>query len=190
MSKKEQISKMGYYEINKIVSGTKVSYEVDSGQYLFVARFKKYIVNPYRDRKEFNTLEKAKQYITIKLGKQKTRKEKILKSLPKSLYLILIKEQATNKTFVKVGITSKKFIMRRFSKAYGYEGYVIVSILRRIDTPDAEALESEIKEKLNKKKSVKKYRPILESFSGYSECFDYENVLEITKIFDDLTKNT
>ena len=33
--------------------------------------------------------------------------------------------------------------------------------------------ETDIKEKLNKKRSVKKYRPLLESFSGYSECFDY-----------------
>jgi hypothetical protein len=74
--------------------------------------------------------------------------------------------------------------MRRFSKAYGYDGYVVETILRRIDTPDAERLESEIKEKLNKKRSVKKYRPILESFSGYSECFDFLCLEEIVKIFD------
>ena len=79
--------------------------------------------------------------------------------------------------------------MRRFSKAYGYEGYVVESILRRIDTPDAEKLESDIKEKLNKKRSVKKYRPILESFSGYSECFNYDGIDEIVKIFDSLTKS-
>ena len=76
--------------------------------------------------------------------------------------------------------------MRRFSKAYGYEGYVLESILRRIDTPDAEELESEIKALLNKKRSVKKYRPILESFSGYSECFDYKGLEDIIKIFDSL----
>jgi hypothetical protein len=79
--------------------------------------------------------------------------------------------------------------MRRFSKAYGYDGYVVETILRRIDTQKAEELESEIKEKLNKKRSVKKYRPILESFSGYSECFDYLCLEEIVKIFDELTKN-
>ena len=98
----------------------------------------------------------------------------------------LIKEESTEKTFVKVGITSKRFIMRRFSKAHGYEGYIVETILRRIETPNAEDLESEIKEKLNKKRSVKKYRPILESFSGYSECFDYLCLNEIVKIFDDL----
>jgi hypothetical protein len=76
--------------------------------------------------------------------------------------------------------------MRRFSKAYGYEGYIVESILRRIETPNAEKLESDIKEKLNKKRSVKKYRPILESFSGYSECFNYDGLDEIIKIFDEL----
>jgi len=102
--------------------------------------------------------------------------------------LVLIKEESSGKTFVKVGITSKRFIMRRFSKAYGYEGYVVETILRRIDTPNAEKLESDIKDKLNKKRSVKKYRPLLESFSGYSECFDYNGLEDIIKIFDTLTK--
>jgi hypothetical protein len=62
--------------------------------------------------------------------------------------------------------------------------------LRRIDTPDAERLEDEIKDKLNKKRSVKKYRPILESFSGYSECFDYKGLDDIIKIFDSLTNKS
>jgi hypothetical protein len=119
----------------------------------------------------------------VKRGQDKKKK---LAKLPKSLYLVLIKEESTGKTFVKVGITSKRFIMRRFSKAYGYEGYIIESILRRIETPNAEKLESDIKEKLNKKRSVKKYRPILESFSGYSECFNYNGLEEIVKIFDEL----
>ena len=74
--------------------------------------------------------------------------------------------------------------MRRFSKAYGYDGYVVDSILRRIDTPEAEKLEEEIKDKLNKKRSVKKYRPLLESFSGYSECFNILGLDDIIKIFD------
>ena len=119
--------------------------------------------------------------------KKTQEKKKRLDKIPKSLYLVLIKEEKTNRTFVKVGITSKRFIMRRFSKAYGYDGYVVESILRRIDTPDAEKLEEEIKEKLNKKRSVKKYRPILESFSGYSECFDLLSLEEIVKIFDELS---
>jgi hypothetical protein len=79
--------------------------------------------------------------------------------------------------------------MRRFSKAYGYDGYTLESILRRIDTPEAERLETEIKEKLNKKRSVKKYRPVLESFSGYSECFNYLCLDDIIEIFDKATKS-
>jgi DNA-binding Lrp family transcriptional regulator len=100
---------------------------------------------------------------------------------------VLIKEVASGKTFVKVGITSKRFIMRRFSKAYGYDGYILESILRRVDTPDAEKYETEIKELLNKKRSVKKYRPLMESFSGYSECFDYTGLDDIIKIFDKIS---
>ena len=80
--------------------------------------------------------------------------------------------------------------MRRFSKAHGYEGYIVETILRRIDTPNAEKLEGDIKEKLNKKRSVKKYRPVLESFSGYSECFDYNGLEDIITIFDLMTKNS
>ena len=46
-----------------------------------------------------------------------------------------------------------------------------------------------LKDKLNKKRSVKKYRPILESFSGYSECFNILGLDDIIKIFDESTKN-
>jgi DNA-binding Lrp family transcriptional regulator len=186
METKKEVCKVGFYQISEIKDGKSISYEADSGQYIFIERFKKYIINKNRDKKRFKTLEKAKDYAVIKLGKHKKVKEAKLKKLPKSLYLVLIKEESSGKTFVKVGITSKRFIMRRFSKAYGYEGYILESILRRIDTPDAEELESEIKDKLNKKRSVKKYRPILESFSGYSECFDYNGLEDIIKIFDSL----
>jgi len=182
----ELLFKMGYYSIfiNETKKGTK--YIVDSGKTIYIERFKKYIINPYRDIKEFKTLEKAKDYVGLKLVKKSQEKKKKLDKIPKSLYLVLIKEESTGKTFVKVGITSKRFIMRRFSKAYGYDGYILESILRRVDTPDAEKLESEIKDKLNKKRSVKKYRPILESFSGYSECFNYNSLDDIVKIFDDI----
>jgi hypothetical protein len=184
----ELLLKIGYYSIyiEKTLKGTK--YVVDSGKTLYVARFKKYIVNPYRDVKEFKSLDKAKEYINLKLVKKTQDKKKKLDSLPKSLYLVLIKEEGTGITFVKVGFTSKKFIMRRFSKVHGYDGYILETILRRIDTPHAEKLESEIKDKLNKKRSVKKYRPVLKSFSGYSECFDYVCLDDIIKIFDELVK--
>jgi hypothetical protein len=182
----ELLFKIGYYSIyiNKTKKSTK--YVVDSGKTIYIERFKKYIINPYRDVKEFKSLEKAKEYVELKLVKKGEEKKKRLSKIPKSLYLVLIKEESSGKTFVKVGITSKRFIIRRFSKAYGYDGYVVESILRRIDTPDAEKLESEIKDKLNKKRSVKKYRPLLESFSGYSECFDYNGLEDIIKIFDSL----
>ena len=180
--------KIGYYSIFEIKTLKGVKYQVDSGKTIFIERFKKVVANPYRDVKEFRTLDRAKDYVNLKLVKKSQDKKKKISKLPKSLYLVLIKEESTGRTFVKVGITSKRFIMRRFSKAYGYEGYVIESILRRIDTPDAEKLESDIKDKLNKKRSVKKYRPVLESFSGYSECFDYLCLEDIINIFDTLTK--
>jgi hypothetical protein len=184
MKIRKKVTTIGFYDINEIKDGLSINYEVDSGKYIYLERFKKYIVNQHRDVKTFKTLEKAKQYILTKLDKHKKNKDKKISKLPKSLYLVLIKEESTGKTFVKVGITSKRFIMRRFSKIYGYDGYTIESILRRVDTPDAEKLESEIKDKLDKKRSVKKYRPILESFSGYSECFNYNSLDDIIKIFD------
>jgi DNA-binding Lrp family transcriptional regulator len=186
----EEILKIGYYKIFEIKTKTKTTYRVDSGKTLYIARFKKRITNPYRDVKDFETLVEAKTYAKTKVTKHNDKKKKVIKKLPKSLYLVLIKEDSSGKTFVKVGITSKRFIMRRFSKAYGYEGYTVETILRRIDTPDAEKLEKEIKDKLNKKRSVKKYRPLLESFSGFTECFDYDGLDVITDIFDDLTKDT
>ncbi len=190
MEKKTPLFKVGFYQISEVKNGLSISYEADSGQYIFIERLKKYIVNKNRDKKKFKTLEKAKDYAALKLIKHNKTKEQKLSKIPKSLYLVLIKEESTGKTFVKVGITSKRFIMRRFSKAYGYEGYTLESILRRIDTPYAEKIETEIKEKLNKKRSVKKYRPILESFSGYSECFNYDSLSDIIKVFDELSKTT
>ena len=180
--------KIGYYSIFESGPVNNKKYIVDSGKTIYIERFKKYVFNSNRDVKEFKTLDKAKSYVKLKLEKKTKDRNKKLEKLPKSLYLVLIKEESSGKTFVKVGITSKKFIMRRFSKAYGYEGYVVESILRRIDTPYAEKLESEIKEKLNKKRSVKKYRPLLESFSGYSECFDYLSLDDILVIFDNCVK--
>jgi DNA-binding Lrp family transcriptional regulator len=190
MKSRKKIKTIGFYDVSEIKDGLSVSYEVDSGKYIYLDKFKKYILNKNRDLKNFKTLEKAENYIHIKLKRHKDVKEKKISKLPKSLYLVLIKETKTNETFVKVGITSKRFIMRRFSKIYGYDGYTLESILRRVDTPDAERLESEIKDKLNKKRSVKKYRPILESFSGYSECFNYNSLEDIIKIFDNIAQKS
>jgi hypothetical protein len=183
------ILKIGYYSVYEKKTPSGVKYVADSGKTIYLSRFKKYIINTNRDVKEFKSLEKLKEYVQGKLKKKTKEREKKLSKIPKSLYLVLIKEESSGKTFVKVGITSKRFIMRRFSKAYGYEGYVVETILRRIDTPNAEKLESDIKDKLNKKRSVKKYRPLLETFSGYSECFDYNGLDDIIKIFDALTKD-
>jgi hypothetical protein len=60
--------------------------------------------------------------------------------------------------------------------------------VRRIDTKDAEKLEEKIKDRLAKKRGVKKYRPLLENFSGYSECFSYDGLTQIIEVFDQLTK--
>lgn len=181
------ITKIGYYSIYET---TTKKYLVDSGKTIRLKQYNKSIINPNRDLQEFKTLDECKKYIKLKLDKKKVQKEKKLSKIPKSLYLVVLKEESTKKLFVKVGITSKRFIMRRFSKMYGYDGYVLETILRRIDTPDAEKLESMIKDKLNKNRSIKKYRPILESFSGYSECYDFLFIEEIMKIFDSLTINT
>jgi len=183
----EPLLKIGYYSIYEIRTPKGKKYMVDSGKTIFLERFKKYIINPYRDTKEFISLDKAKEYVKSKLSKRKKDKEKKLSKIPKSLYLVLIKEESTGVTIVKVGITAKRFIMRRFSKAYGYEGYVVETILRRIETPHAEKFESDIKTILNKKRSVKKYRPVLKSFSGYSECFDYSCLEEIITVFDQIS---
>lgn len=181
------IKKIGYYSIYETKVKSQKKYKVDSGETIYLARIQKTIINPYRDTRNFNTLDAAEVYVKKKLKKKSKAKKKVLKTLPKSLYLILIKEEKTNKTFVKVGFTTKKFVHRRFSKEYGYEGYNIESILRKVNTQDAEKLEKEIKDKLNKKRSIKKYRPILENFSGYSECYDYMCLTEVVKIFDSVT---
>jgi DNA-binding Lrp family transcriptional regulator len=185
----EPILKMGFYSFYEKKIGTKKKIVVDSGKLIYSQRFKKYLPNPYRDVKEFNTIDDAKTYVFKKLSKHTKDKQKKIKELPKSLYLILMKEESTGRTFVKVGITSKKFIMRRFSKDYGYVGYILETILRRIDTKDAEKLEEKIKDTLSKKRGVKKYRPLLENFSGYSECFSYDSLSEIVRVFDSLTKD-
>lgn len=186
MSEKK-VDKIGFYTIYEVKTKLKTTYRVDSGKTIYIPRLRKKIMNPYRDIQEFASLSLAKNYIKSKLKTYEKKKEKRLEKIPKSLYLVLIKEESTGKTFVKVGITSKRFIIRRFSKIYGYEGYVVETILRRIDTSDAEKLEQDIKDKLNKKRSVKKYRPILESFSGYSECYDYDGLKDIIEIFDSIT---
>jgi hypothetical protein len=183
------ITKIGFYTIYESKTKDSTKYIVDSGKTVKLKNYNKVVINKNRDIKEFDTLKDSKTYIKLKLDKKTKEKQKKLSKLPKSLYLIVLKEESTQNLFVKVGITSKRFIMRRFSKAYGYDGYVIESILRRIDTPNAEKIEKEIKDILNKKRSVKKYRPILESFSGYSECYDYMSMDEIIKIFDDMTKS-
>lgn len=185
---KKQIKKIGFYKIFEEKNEKSTKYIVDNGKILYNAKFKKSIPNPFRDIKEFNNMKKAEEYVLQKLKNHKTKKEKKISKLPKSLYLILIKETSTNILFVKVGITSKKYIINRFSKQFGYEGYTVETILRRIDTPMAEELETKIKEKLNKSNMIKKYRPLLESFSGYSECYDYKMVDNIIDIFDDITK--
>lgn len=187
---KKLLGKIGFYSIFEVKTIKSTKYVVDSGKTIFIPNLRKVVVNPYRDVKEFSNLSAAKKYVEGKLKTHKVKKEKRLSKIPKSLYLVLIKEESTNKTFVKVGITSKRFIVRRFSKLYGYEGYVVETILRRIDTPDAEKLEKEIKDTLNKKRSVKKYRPILESFSGYSECYDFNCLSDIIDIFDKLTNKS
>lgn len=185
----KELFKVGYYTIYQEIVGLNTKYVADSGKTIYSPRYKKYYPNPNRDVKKFKTVDEAKEYAKRKLGEYSTKKKERLKKVPKSLYLIVMKEESTGKVFVKVGITSKKFIMRRFSKDYGYEGYTLEKILRRIDTKDAEKIEGIIKDKLSKKRGVKKFRPLLENFSGYSECFDFNNIDSVIETFDKCTKD-
>jgi hypothetical protein len=178
------IKKIGFYGVFEITEKKTIQYRVDNGKTIHVKRLKKTIYNPNYHSKIFDNLPDAVKYAKSKLLKHNTKKDKILKKLPKSLYLILMKEEKTNLTFVKVGFTTKKFIIRRFSSDYGYEGYKVEKILRRIDSQYAEELEGKIKKILCKKKQIKKYRPILQEFSGYSECYCVDNLDEIIEIFD------
>ena len=177
--------KIGYYSVYEVKTKNTTKFKVDSGKTITLKQFNKTVINKHRDIKEFPTVEKAKKYAKKKLTESLAKKQKKLEALPKSLYLILIKEQSSNTIFVKVGITSKRFIVRRFGKQYGYDGYTVESILRRIESKNSAMMEANIKDKLNKKRSVQKYRPLLESFSGYSECYNYDGVDEITQIFDE-----
>lgn len=181
--------KIGYCSIFEDKTSKGTEYLVDSGKTIRIERFNKTVINPYRIQKKFKTLTSAKKFAKAKITKSTEEKKKKTEKLPKSLYLVLLKEESTNKFIVKVGITSKRYIYRRFSKDYGYVGYTLDTILRRIDTRFAEKLESEIKDTLNKKGTIKKYRPLMENFSGYTECYDYECLKEILNIFDSLTKD-
>lgn len=184
------ISKVGYFTIFEVKYKSGSKYRVDSGKTINIKHLNKTVLNKNRINKEFKSLELAKKFASKKLAESLLKKKRKLESLPKSLYLILIREEVSKKLFVKVGITSKRFIIRRFSKEYGYDGYQVESILRRIESPNAKEMESNIKTKLNNKRSVQKYRPLLENFSGYSECYDYDGVDDIIKIFDsEVVKN-
>jgi hypothetical protein len=182
------ITKVGYFSIYEIVTIKGTKYRVDSGKTIFLERFNKTVVNKNQVIKDFLTLVKAKEFAKKKMISSLKVKKKKIDKLPKSLYLILMEEESTGKTFVKVGITSKKYIIRRFSKKYGYEGYELKTILRRVESPKSEKLEEDIKNVLNKKYGVKKYRPVMESFSGYSECYDIIGLDEIIRIFDEIVK--
>jgi len=181
---KKFLFKKGYYSFYK----TETKYVVDSGKTILLSNSNKTVVNSNRDEKKFKTLDEAKKYVTKKLLIKRKKKTTKLKKLPKSLYLILIKEESTKSLFVKVGITSKRFISRRFSHKYGYEGYTVDTILRKVVTTykNAEELEKKILTELNRRRTVKKYRPVMESFSGYSECYNYINLKDIIKIFDNI----
>lgn len=183
---KKLLKNIGYYSLYEIKTNNKIIYEIDNGKILYSKKFKKYIPNPYREVKQFDNINLAKTYIEKKIKNiQKIKKQ--IKA--KTLYLVLIRELVSNLLFIKVGVTSKKFIIKRFSKIYGYDGYVVETILRRIDTPNAEELEETIKTKIKNKRKIKKYRPLLESFSGYSECFDINYLEDIIEIFDNNTRN-
>ena len=68
--------KVGYYSIFETKSNEDIKYVVDNGKTLFIKRFNKYVSNPYRDVKPFNTLLLAKEYVMKKLEKKTKEKKK------------------------------------------------------------------------------------------------------------------
>ena len=181
------VLKIGYFSIYEVIVSNKKKYRLDSGGTIYLDYLNKTVPNKNRITKDFTTLDKAREFATKKMKAGIKKKNKKIAKLPKDLYLVLIHEEATGKTFVKVGITSKKFIMNRFSKKFGYEGYELKQILRRVKTPNAEKFEDDIKKTLNAKYGISKYRPVLESFSGYSECYNILGLDEIIRIFDKIS---
>lgn len=178
------IQKVGYVSIYEIKGKTTTKYKIDSGKTITIRRLNKTVINKNRVLKEYKTkdgaIKAAKRLVAASSLKRKRKLDKVTKSL----YLVLIKEEKSKKTFVKVGITAKKYMSRRFSKEYGYEGYVVETVLRKIKSKNAAKMEKNIKVILNKKRSVHRYRPLLESFSGHTECFNYDGLQDIIKIFD------
>lgn len=181
------INKIGCYEISKVIENGVEVFLVDNGKYIYSKRFKKFSLNKKHKIVKFKSLDDANDFANKKLKTFIKKKTTKINKLPKSLYLVLLKEKKTGITFVKVGFTSKKFINRRFSTEHGYEDYELVKVLRKIESPKTVLLEEEIKKELNSN-NIKKYRPILESFSGYSECFDILNLKIIEAIFDKKVK--
>jgi hypothetical protein len=98
---KELLCKICYYSVYYEQTSKGLKYVADSGKTIYLSRFKKYIINTNRDLKEFKTLDKLKEYVQGKLKKKTKEREKKLSKLPKSLYLVLIKEESSGKTFVK-----------------------------------------------------------------------------------------
>ena len=67
---KELICKIGYYSVYSEQTSKGLKYVADSGKTIYLARFKKYIINSNRDLKEFKTLDKLREYVQGKLKKK------------------------------------------------------------------------------------------------------------------------
>lgn len=182
------IGKVGYFTIKEVIENGQQIFVADNGKLVYSKRFKKYYPNKNYIVKKSKDLSSLKKTLKTGMKKSLKKKEKVLKKLPKILYLVIFDEKSTNKKFVKVGFTTKKLVSRRFSTEYGYEGYVIFKVLRKFNDVNADKLESRIKTDLNKHPLIKKYRPVLKEFSGYSECYSFDNMELIMEIFDRITK--
>ena len=89
------IEKIGCYEIILENIKGKETYIVDSGKYVFLKRFNKFILNKKRIYKKFESLSEAKEFAKKKVKGFVKRKAKKIAKLPKSLYLVLLKEKKT-----------------------------------------------------------------------------------------------
>lgn len=182
------VGKVGYFTITETVVGGKKKYIGDSGKLIYSKRFKKFFPNRNRILKESTNLTALKKTLQTILKKGMVKKEKVLKTLDKHLYLVIFLEKSTKVKFVKVGFTTKKIIYRRFGKEYGYEDYNVETVVRKFTSKDADKIEDKLLKTLKGDKSIKRFRPKDRKFSGYSECFDFTSLDMITKTFDKFTE--
>lgn len=161
-------------------------YIVENEKILIDKKTKKPYPNKKYVKKIFTDLGKAKLFAEVSTVNFKKELREYKEELPDTLYFIAFENIKTKKKFVKIGITAKKHVKDRFSKEFGYKDYKIIEIIKIHKIEKAILLETKLKNEISNNITIKKYKP--ENFSGYSECFEYDNKNEILKIFNNIIK--